>query len=52
MPLNENDLLFLIDIIDCIADITEFTKGISFLEFERDKPRKMAKVLQPCLLMC
>ena len=42
MPLNENDLSFLIDIIDCIVDITEFTEGISFHEFERDKMRKLA----------
>jgi len=42
MPLNENDLSFLIDIIDCIVDIMEFTKGISFHEFERDKMRKLA----------
>ena len=42
MPLNENDLSFLIDITDCIADITEFTKGITFHEFERDKMRKLA----------
>ena len=28
MPLNENDLSFLIDIVDCIMDINEFTKEI------------------------
>ena len=42
MPLDENDLSFLIDIIDCIADISEFTKGITFHEFEKDKMRKLA----------
>jgi uncharacterized protein with HEPN domain len=42
MPLNENDLSFLIDIIDCITDINEFTKGIEFYEFEKDKMRKLA----------
>jgi uncharacterized protein with HEPN domain len=41
MPLNENDLSFLIDIIDCISDITEFTKGLSFHEFERDNENTM-----------
>jgi uncharacterized protein with HEPN domain len=42
MPLNENDLSFLIDIVDCITDIEEFTKGIEFYEFEKDKMRKLA----------
>jgi uncharacterized protein with HEPN domain len=42
MPLNENDLSFLIDIVDCIMDINEFTKGIGFYEFEKDKMRKLA----------
>jgi uncharacterized protein with HEPN domain len=42
MPLNENDLSFLIDIVDCIIDINEFTKGIGFYEFENDKMRKLA----------
>ena len=42
MPLNENDLSFIIDIIDCIFDINEFTKGIGFYEFEKDKMRKLA----------
>ena len=42
MPLNENDLSFLIDIVDCIIDINEFTQEISFYEFEKDKMRKLA----------
>ena len=42
MPLNENDLSFLIDIIDCIIDINEFTKGIEFHEFKKDKMRRLA----------
>ena len=42
MPLNENDLSFLIDIVDCIIDINEFTKGIGLHEFEKDKMRKLA----------
>jgi len=42
MPLNENDLSFLIDIVDCIIDINEFTKEIEFYEFEKDKMRKLA----------
>ena len=41
MPLNENDLSFLIDIVDCIMDINEFTKGIGFYEFEKDKMRRL-----------
>jgi len=42
MPLNENDLSFLMDIADCIFDIIEFTNGIQFYEFEKDKMRKLA----------
>jgi uncharacterized protein with HEPN domain len=42
MPLNENDLSFLIDIIDCILDINEFTKSIEYYQFEKDKMRKLA----------
>jgi uncharacterized protein with HEPN domain len=42
MPLNENDLSFLIDIVDCIIDITEFTKEIKFYQFDKDKMRKLA----------
>ena len=42
MPLNENDLSFLIDIINCIKDINEFTMEIQFHEFEKDKMRKLA----------
>jgi uncharacterized protein with HEPN domain len=42
MPLNENDLSFLIDIVNCIKDIKEFTTGIEFYEFEKDKMRKLA----------
>ena len=42
MPLNENDLSYLIDIVDCIFDINEFTNGIQFHIFEKDKMRKLA----------
>ena len=42
MPLNENDLSLIIDIIDCIFDINEFTGEILFDEFEKDKMRKLA----------
>ena len=42
MPLNDNDLSLLIDIVDCILDINEFTKGMDFYEFEKDKMRKLA----------
>ena len=42
MRLNENDLSFLIDIVDCIMDINEFTRGIEFPEFKKDKMRKLA----------
>ena len=42
MPLNDNDVSFLIDIVGCIKDINEFTDGIHFYEFEKDKMRKLA----------
>ena len=42
MPLNENDLSYLIDIVDCIMDIQEFTKSIEYYQFEKDKMRKLA----------
>jgi uncharacterized protein with HEPN domain len=42
MPLNENDLSYLIDIVDCIMDINEFTKSIQYYQFEKDKMRKLA----------
>jgi uncharacterized protein with HEPN domain len=42
MPLNENDISYLIDIVDCIMDINEFTKSIEFYQFEKDKMRRLA----------
>jgi uncharacterized protein with HEPN domain len=42
MQLNENDLSYLIDIINCINDINEFTKSIEYHQFEKDKMRKLA----------
>jgi len=42
MPLNENDLSYFIDIIDCIFDINEFTNSIEYYQFEKDKMRRLA----------
>jgi len=42
MQLNEEDLSYLIDIVDCIIDINEFTKSIEYHQFEKDKMRKLA----------
>jgi uncharacterized protein with HEPN domain len=42
MPLNENDLSYFIDIVDCILDILEFTNSVLYYEFEKDKMRKLA----------
>ena len=42
MPLNENDLSYCIDIVDCIIDINEFTKPVEYHQFEKDKMRKLA----------
>jgi len=42
MRLNENDLSYLIDIVDCIIDINEFTASIEYSQFEKDKMRKLA----------
>ena len=39
---NENDLSYLMDIVDCIMDIHEFTKSIAYYQFENDKMRKLA----------
>jgi len=42
MPLNENDISYLIDIVDCIVDINEFTDTVEYYQFEKDKMRKLA----------
>ncbi|MFP3090607.1 DUF86 domain-containing protein [Treponema sp. TIM-1] len=42
MPLNERDLSYIIDIVDCILDINEFTGSIFLIDFEKDKMRKLA----------
>jgi uncharacterized protein with HEPN domain len=42
MPLNENDLSYLIDIVNCIIDINEFTNSIEYYQFEKDKMRRLA----------
>ena len=42
MPLNEKDLSYFIDIINCIMDINEFTGSIEYYQFEQDKMRKLA----------
>jgi uncharacterized protein with HEPN domain len=42
MPLNENDLSYFIDIVDCIIDINEFTDSVEYYQFEKDKMRKLA----------
>jgi uncharacterized protein with HEPN domain len=42
MQLNENDLSYIIDIVECIMDINEFTKSVSYNKFEKDKMRKLA----------
>ena len=42
MSLDENDVSYLMDIVDCIMDIQEFTESISYFQFEKDKMRKLA----------
>ena len=42
MPVNEKDLSYLIDIVDCIIDINEFTNSVEYYQFEKDKMRKLA----------
>ena len=42
MQLDENDLSYLIDIVDCILDINEFTNSVNYNQFEKDKMRKLA----------
>jgi hypothetical protein len=34
MQLNENDLSYFIDIVDCIIDINEFTNAIEYYQKE------------------
>ena len=42
MQLNENDMSYLIDIVDCIMDINDFTESIDYYQFESEKMRKLA----------
>ena len=42
MQLNERDHAYFIDILECILDIREFTKDLSYFSFEKDKIRKLA----------
>ena len=42
MRLNENDLSYVIDIINCIMDINEFTESVEYDQFKKDKMRKLA----------
>jgi len=42
MRLNDNDLSYLTDIVNCSLDIIEFTKSIEFHQFEKDKMWKLA----------
>lgn len=42
MQLDENDLAFFYDILECIEDIENFISGISYHQFESDKMRKLA----------
>ena len=42
MHLNGNDLSYMMDIADCAMDIVEFTSGIGFHEFEKDRAKKLA----------
>jgi len=42
MPLDERELSYFIDILECIHDVQKFTESVSFQEFENDKMRKLA----------
>ena len=42
MPLDERDLSYFIDILECIIDIKDFVSGVSFNDFTKDKMRKLA----------
>lgn len=42
MQINEQDISYLLHILECINDIISFTSDISFDEFEKDKMRKLA----------
>ena len=40
MPLNENDLSYFIDIVDCIIDINEFTRSVEYYQLTLRKSEK------------
>jgi uncharacterized protein with HEPN domain len=42
MRINEEDLSYLIDIVDCVTGIETFIDGIWLHEFEKDRMRKLA----------
>lgn len=42
MSLDDKDVSYFLDIIECIHDIVFFTEDISFHDFESDKMRKLA----------
>ena len=42
MPLEDRDLSYLLDMMSSCQDIVEFTTGVSFEEFDREKMRKLA----------
>jgi uncharacterized protein with HEPN domain len=42
MPLNEDDISCLVDIVDCIMDINKYTRSIKYYQFEKDKMRRLA----------
>jgi len=42
MQLNLRDVSYIIDMYDCIKDIIEYTKSITYYEFEKDKMRRLA----------
>ena len=42
MQLNDRDLSYLLDMVVSCRDVTEFTEEVSFIQFDRDKMRRLA----------
>ena len=42
MPINENDLSYLIYIVECIMDINEFSDSVEYYKFE-SPPKSLRK---------
>ncbi len=42
MPLDEGDLSFLFDMLECCTDVLDFTSNVSYEQYAADKMRRLA----------